>query len=80
MVESDHFKMQAGLAAVVLSASEWIEKTNAIGMVVRKGKYGGTFAHKDIAFKFASWISVEFERYMVKEFQSLKEAEQKLVG
>jgi hypothetical protein len=80
VVESDHFKMQAGLPAFVLSASEWIEKTNAIGMVVRKGKYGGTFAHKDIAFEFGSAISVPFKMYLITEFQRLKEEEQKQVG
>lgn len=56
VVESDHFKMQAGLPNFVLSVSEWIDKTNAIGIIVKKGKYGGTFAHKDIAFEFGSAI------------------------
>ena len=59
VVEFDHFRMSAGLPSFVLSASEWIERTNAVGIIVRKGRYGGTYAHKDIAFKFASWISVE---------------------
>lgn len=80
VVESDHFKMQAGLPNFVLSASEWIEKTNAIGIVVRKGKYGGTFAHKDIAFEFGSAISVTFKLYLITEFQRLKEEEQKQLG
>ena len=80
VVEFDHFKMQAGLPSFVLSPGLWVEKTNAIGIYVKLGKYGGTFAHKDIAFKFASWISVEFELYIVKEFQRLKEEEQKLLG
>jgi hypothetical protein len=80
VVESDHFKMQAGLAGFVLSASEWIEKTNAIGIIVKKGKYGGTYAHKDIAFEFGSAISVPFKLYLVTEFQRLKEDEQKLLG
>lgn len=75
VVESDHFKTQAGLPSFVLSASEWIEKTNAIGIIVRKGKYGGTYAHKDIAFEFGSAISVSFKLYLIKEFQRLKEAE-----
>ena len=75
VVESDHFKMQAGLPSFVLSASEWIEKTNAIGITVKKGKYGGTYAHKDIAFEFGSAISVRFKLYLIKEFQRLKEDE-----
>jgi hypothetical protein len=58
----------------------WITKTDAIGIIVKSGRYGGTFAHKDIAFKFASWISVEFELYLIKEFQRLKEEEQKQFG
>lgn len=80
MVEFDHFKMQAGLPSFVLSVSEWIEKTNAVGIIVRKGKYGGTFAHKDIAFEFGSAISVPFKLYLITEFQRLKEEEQKQLG
>ena len=80
MVEFDHFKTQAGLPSFVLSASEWIEKTNAIGIIVRKGKYGGTYAHKDIAFEFGSAISVAFKLYLITEFQRLKDEEQKLIG
>lgn len=80
VVESDHFKMQAGLANFVLSASEWIEKTGAIGIIVKKGKYGGTYAHKDIAFEFGSAISVPFKMYLITEFQRLKEEEQKQFG
>lgn len=80
VVESDHFKMQAGLTSFVISASEWIEKTNAIGLVVKKGKYGGTYAHKDIAFEFGSAISVPFKLYLITEFQKLKEEEQKQLG
>lgn len=80
VVESDHFKMQAGLTNFTLSASEWIEKTNAIGVKVRKGKYGGTYAHKDIAFEFGSAISVPFKMYLITEFQRLKEKEQKQLG
>lgn len=59
---------------------KWIEATDAIGIVSKSGRYGGTLAHKDIAFKFASWISVEFELYIVKEFQRLKTEEQRLLG
>lgn len=80
VVEFDHFKMQAGLPSFVLSATEWIEKTGAIGIIVRKGKYGGTFAHKDIAFEFGSAISVPFKLYLITEFQRLKDEEQKLFG
>ena len=80
VVEFDHFKMQAGLPSFVLSCSEWIEKTNAIGIVVKKGRYGGTYAHKDVAFEFGSAISVPFKLYLIEEFQRLKEEEQKLLG
>lgn len=80
VVESDHFKMQSGLPNFVLSASEWIEKTNAVGIVVKKGKYGGTYAHKDIAFEFGSAINVPFKLYLITEFQRLKEEEQKQLG
>ena len=75
VVEFDHFKQQAGLHTFVLSVSEWIEKTKAIGMFVKKGRYGGTFAHKDIAFEFASAISPMFKLYLIKEFQRLKQEE-----
>jgi hypothetical protein len=75
VVEFDHFKMQAGLNSFVLSISEWIEKTNAIGFIVKKGRYGGTYAHRDIAFEFGSAISAPFKLYLIKEFQRLKEEE-----
>ena len=75
VVEFDHFKMQAGLPSFVLSTSEWIEKTNAIGIDVKQGKYGGTYAHKDIAFEFGSAISAVFRLFLIKEFQRLKEDE-----
>ena len=78
VVEFDHFKQEAGLHTFVLSASEWIEKTNAIGLFVKKGRYGGTFAHKDIAFEFASAISPVFKLYLIKEFQRLKQEENDL--
>ena len=80
VVEFDHFKTQAGLPSFVLSVSEWIDKTNAIGIIVRKGKYGGTYAHKDIAFEFGSAISVPFKLYLINEFQRLKEDEKKQLG
>jgi len=71
---------QSGLNSFKISVKEYVEKTHAIGIQAKAGRYGGTFAHKDIAFKFASWISVEFELYIVKEFQRLKEEEQKQIG
>src|SRR3989338_8634616 len=74
-VEFDGIKMQAGLNSFALTPKQWIEKTNAIGIVSQAGRYGGTYAHKDIAFEFASWISVEFKLYLIKEFQRLKEDE-----
>ena len=73
VVEFDHFKMSAGLPSFVLSPGLWIEKTGAIGIYVNKGKYGGTYAHKDIAFEFCSAISPIFKIYLIKEFQRLKD-------
>ena len=80
VVEFDHFKSQAGLPNFVISVSEWIEKTSSIGVMVKKGKYGGTYAHKDIAFEFGSAISVPFKIYLIEEFQRLKEQEQAQIG
>jgi KilA-N domain len=74
-IEFDGIKKQAGLNSFLLSAKQWIEKTAAIGLVSKAGRYGGTYAHRDIAFEFASWISVEFKLYLIKEFQRLKEDE-----
>ncbi|MFR9581782.1 MAG: KilA-N domain-containing protein [Rikenellaceae bacterium] len=79
-LEFEGFKKEAGLNAFTMSPQKWIANTNAIGVVAKSGRYGGTYAHKDIAFKFASWISVEFELYFIKEFQRLKEEEQKQLG
>ena len=79
-LEFEVFRKEAGLNAFTLSPQKWTKTTNAIGIVAKSGRYGGTFAHKDIAFKFASWISVEFELYIVKEFQRLKEEEQRQLG
>ena len=79
-LEFEGFNKQAGLNSFTLSPQKWVETTNAIGIIVKSGRYGGTYAHKDIAFKFASWISVEFELYVAKEFQRLKEEEQKQLG
>jgi hypothetical protein len=75
VVEFDHFKSQAGLPSFVLSPGAWIEATNAIGLSVKLGKYGGTYAHRDIAFEFGSAISPVFKLYLIKEYQRLKEAE-----
>jgi hypothetical protein len=79
-LEFEGFKNEAGANAFTLSPQKWIDKTSAVGIIAKSGRYGGTFAHKDIAFKFASWVSVEFELYIVKEFQRLKEDEQKALG
>ena len=79
-VEFDPLLRQAGSNAFTLNPSRWIELTNAIGIISTSGRNGGTFAQRDIAFKFASWVSVEFELYLVKEFQRLKEEEQKALG
>lgn len=78
--EFDIIKSQAGLNSYRLSAKEWMEKTNAIGIISKAGRYGGTYAHKDIAFEFAMWISPEFKVYLIREFQRLKEDEQKQLG
>lgn len=74
-LEFEGFKKQAGLNSFVMTPKKWIEATNAIGIISKSGRYGGTFAHKDIAFEFASWISIEFKLYVIKEFQRLKEEE-----
>lgn len=79
-VEFDGFRKQAGLNSFTLTPKQWIEKTGAIGIISKSGRYGGTYAHKDIAFEFASWISVEFKLYLIKEFQRLKEDERKQLG
>ena len=74
-VEFDTFKNEAGSNAFTLTPQRWIEKTNAIGIVSRSGRGGGTYAHKDIAFEFASWISPEFKLYVIKDYQRLKQDE-----
>ncbi len=74
-LEFEGFRKQAGLNSFVLTPKKWIETTNAVGIISKSGRYGGTFAHKDIAFEFASWISIEFKLYIIKEFQRLKEDE-----
>lgn len=79
-VEFDGIRMQAGLNSFTLTPKRWIEATGAIGINSRAGRYGGTYAHKDIAFEFASWVSVEFKLYLIKEFQRLKETEYQQLG
>ena len=74
-IEFDGIKKQAGLNSFILTAKRWIDTTGAIGLISKSGRYGGTYAHRDIAFEFASWISVEFKLYLIKEFQRLKEDE-----
>jgi hypothetical protein len=76
-VEFDGIKMQAGLNSFSLTPKQWIDQTSAIGIQSRAGRYGGTYAHPDIAFEFAAWISVEFKLYLIKEFQRLKESERR---
>lgn len=79
-VEFDGIRIQAGLNSFTLTPKQWIEATGAIGITSKAGRYGGTYAHKDIAFEFASWISVEFKLYLIKEFQRLKEGEREQLG
>ncbi|HMN06315.1 MAG TPA: KilA-N domain-containing protein [Flavobacteriales bacterium] len=74
-VEFDGIRMQTGLNSFVLTPKQWVERTGAAGIRSSAGRYGGTYAHKDIAFEFASWVSVEFRLYLIKEFQRLKEDE-----
>lgn len=74
-IEFERFRNEAGNNYFVLSPQRWIESTNAIGIISKSGRYGGTFAHKDIAFEFASWISSEFKLYLITEFQRLKDDE-----
>ena len=79
-VEFDPLLNEAGSNSFTMSPHRWVETTNAIGIFTRNGAGGGTYAQRDIAFKFASWVSVEFELYLIKEFQRLKYEEQKLLG
>ena len=78
--EFDIIKTKAGLNSFRLSSKEWMGKTNAIGIIAKTGRYGGTYAHKDIAFEFAMWISPEFKVYLISEFQRLKSEEQNQLG
>ena len=79
-VEFDPLLKEAGSNAFTMSPTRWVELTNAVGIICKSGATGGTYAQRDIAFKFASWVSVEFELYLIKEFQRLKEEEQKQIG
>lgn len=79
-VEFDAFRSQAGLNIFVMTPQKWIDSTAAIGIISKAGRYGGTYAHKEIAFEFASWISVEFKLYLVKEFERLKAEEMRRFG
>jgi hypothetical protein len=79
-IDFDGIRRQAGLNSFTMTPKRWIANTNSIGLVSKTGRYGGTYAHKDIAFEFASWVSVEFKLYLIKEFQRLKEEEYKQLG
>lgn len=79
-LEFGGIRNEAGTNRFLLSAKQWTERTKAIGIIAKTGRYGGTFAHKDIAFEFASWISPQFKLYLIKEFQHLKDEEQKQLG
>ena len=79
-LEFEGIKNEAGLNRFILSVKQWTEKTNSKGLIAKAGRYGGTYAHKDIAFEFASWVSPQFKHYLLKEFQRLKEDEQKQIG
>jgi len=79
VTEFGNIKNESGSQSFVITVKQWVERTNAIGIIAKPGRYNsGTYAHKDIAFEFASWISAEFKFYLIKEFQRLKEEEQKL--
>lgn len=79
-LESEVIRNKAGLNSFILSPSQWINSTWAIGIISKTGRYGGTYAHKDIAFEFATWISVEFKLYLIKDYERLKGEEQKELG
>lgn len=79
-IEFDGFRKQAGLNSFVLTPKRWIATTGAVGLISKAGRYGGTYGHKDIALEFASWVSVAFKLYLIKEFQRLKERERETLG
>ena len=78
--EFEGIRNEAGLNRFILSVKQWTEKTNSIGIIAKAGRYGGTYAHKDIAFEFASWVSPQFKLYLIKEFDRLKTQEQAQIG
>lgn len=80
VTEFRNIRNESGSNGFILSTKNWIEKTNAVGIEAKPGRYGGSFAHKDIAFEFAAWISVEFKLYLIKEFQRLKDEEYRQLG
>lgn len=79
-LEFGGIKNEAGANRFILSVKQWVEKTNSKGLIAKAGRYGGTYAHKDIAFEFASWVSPQFKLYLLKEFQRLKAEEQAQIG
>ena len=78
--EFEGIKNAAGLNRFILSVKQWVEKTNSRGIIAKAGRYGGTYAHKDIAFEFATWVSPQFKLYLIQEFERMKSEEQKLLG
>jgi len=80
LMEFNKIKNEAGSHGFIVSSSYWIKQTNSIGIKSSRGRYGGTYAHKDIAFEFATWLSPEFKLFLIKEFQRLKEEEKSTIG
>ena len=78
--EFEGIKNATGLNRFILSVKQWVEKTNSRGIIAKAGRYGGTYAHKDIAFEFATWVSPQFKLYLIQEFERMKTDEQKLLG
>ena len=78
--EFEGIKNAAGLNRFILSVKQWVEKTNSRGIIAKAGRYGGTYAHKDIAFEFATWVSPQFKLYLIQEFERMKSDEQKQLG
>ena len=78
--EFEGIKNEAGLNRFILSVKQWVEKTNSRGIIAKAGRYGGTYAHKDIAFEFATWVSPQFKLYLIQEFERMKTDEQKQLG
>ena len=78
--EFEGIKNAAGLNRFILSVKQWVEKTNSRGIIAKAGRYGGTYAHKDIAFEFATWVSPQFKFYLIQEFERMKDEEQKQLG